>query len=410
MTDLLWPGDHHAGEIFTDTAVLDAMLRVEAAWSTALVSAGIAPPDAQVTVESLRPLIGAADLEAIAIEAESGGNPVIPMVRRLRDGLGSGTAASWLHRGLTSQDVVDCALMLCARAGVGVIANELDAQVQTLSTLAGDHRGSSMVARTLTQHAVPMTFGLKAAQWLHGVVDARELLARLVFPAQIGGAAGTSAAAAELSGTGGDPGAALEAATVVAGLLGLTPAAPWHSVRTAVARCGDATLGCTDAWGHIANDVLILSRPEIGELAEGSGGSSSTMPHKANPVLSVLIRRSALSAPALGATLHLSAADAVDERTPGAWHVEWDALRTLVRRTVIAARQTSRLLAELRVDAARMRDNLEAAGTAVTSEQDSMATIAGHEPASGYLGATDSFIDAQLARAARGGGDEREGN
>lgn len=402
MTDLLWPGDHHAGEILTDAAVLDAMLRVESAWSTALVRAGIAPRDAEVAVDALRSLIGPAELESIAIESESGGNPVIPMVRRLRDGLGQTVAATWLHRGLTSQDVVDSALMLCVAAGFEVISTELDAQVQTLSALAGDHRGTPMVARTLTQHAVPMTFGLKAAQWLQGVLDTRELLARLGFPAQIGGAAGTSAAAVELSGTGGDAGPALQAASVAADLLGLTPAAPWHSVRTAVARCGDAALGCTDAWAHVANDVLTLSRPEIGELAEGSGGGSSTMPHKANPVLSVLIRRAALAAPALGATLHLAAADAVDERTPGAWHVEWDALRTLVRRSVIAARQTSRLLAELRVDDARMRDNLTVAGNAVTSEQWSMAALAGHDAAHEYLGATEQFIDTQLARAARG--------
>ncbi|WAC53573.1 lyase family protein [Gordonia sp. SL306] len=402
MPDLLWPGDHHAGDILTDVAILDAMLQVESAWSAALVKAGIAPTDAVVSVDTLRGLIADGDIEGIAEEAESGGNPVIPLVRRLRDGLGSSTVGTWLHRGLTSQDVIDTALMLCIAVGFDAVRIELDAQVGALLHLADDHRHTRLVARTLTQHAVPMTFGLKAAQWLHGVLDARGQVAGLTFPVQMGGAAGTSAAVAELSGRGADAGPiAVQTGAVAADILGLAPVAPWHSVRTAVTRSGDAAVGCTDAWGHIANDVLVLSRPEIGELSEGSGGSSSTMPHKANPVLSVLIRRAALSAPPLGSTLHLAAADAIEERTAGAWHVEWDALRTLVRRTVVAARQTSRLVAELDVHGDRMQANLAGAGAAVTSEQESMSTVVGHAPGPEYLGATQQYIDAQLARARR---------
>ena len=103
-------------------------------------------------------------------------------------------------------------------------------------------------------------------------------------------------------------------------------------------RIGDALVACTDAWARIANDVLVLGRPEIGELAEGSGGGSSTMPHKANPVLAVLVRRTALTTPQLAATLHLAAADQVDERAAGGWHAEWDTLRLLLRRTVVAGR------------------------------------------------------------------------
>jgi 3-carboxy-cis,cis-muconate cycloisomerase len=110
--------------------------------------------------------------------------------------------------------------------------------------------------------------------------------------------------------------------------------------------------------------VLELSRPEIAEVAESSGGGSSSMPHKANPVLSVLVRRAALTAPQLLATLHLCAADQVDERGDGAWHAEWDTLRLLVRRTAVAASQTADLLSGLQVHADRMADNLAAADAA----------------------------------------------
>ncbi|WLP90750.1 lyase family protein [Gordonia sp. NB41Y] len=406
MTDLLWPGDHHAGDVLTDAAVADAMIRVEAAWSTALTEAGVAPADALVDPAALRALIGDGDLDRIAIEAESGGNPVIPLVKLLRSGLGESATAQWLHRGLTSQDVVDTALMCCSATAFAEIGGELTAQIRILSRYADRFRATPMVARTLTQYAVPMTFGLKAAQWLSGVLDASELLAGVRFPLQIGGAAGTSAALLELAGPGHDPARLYRAATEVAAReLGLEAVPPWHSVRTAICRVGDASVACTDAWGHIANDVLTLSRPEIAEVGEGAGGSSSTMPHKSNPVLSVLIRRAALTGPPLASTLHLAAADAVDERTPGAWHAEWDTLRQLVRRTLVAARQTTRLLDKLQIHEDRMASRLQAAGQAVTSEQKSMAGIAGLPPAADYLGATQHLIDAQLERARKVIGD-----
>ena len=146
--------------------------------------------------------------------------------------------------------------------------------------------------------------------------------------------------------------------------------------------------------------MLTLSRPEIGELAEGTGGGSSTMPHKANPVLATLIRRTALSNPGLAATLHVAAADAGDERPAGAWHAEWDTLRTLLRRTVVAAGQTTELVAGLEVHPDRMAATLDAARDAVRSEQRAMADLAGRAPRGDYLGAADAFIEAPLARAA----------
>jgi 3-carboxy-cis,cis-muconate cycloisomerase len=188
----------------------------------------------------------------------------------------------------------------------------------------------------------------------------------------------------------------------VAVRLGLADALPWHTVRTTVTRLGDALVRCTDAWGRIANDVLTLSRPEIGELSEGTGGGSSTMPHKANPVLSVLVRRAALTGPMAAAQLHLAAAEADDERPDGAWHTEWATLRDLGRRTVVAASQTTELLAGLQVHPGRMKDNLAAALPSVLAEQRTMAGLSGHEAGddpAGYLGLADLIIDTAIERA-----------
>ena len=396
MTDLFWPGDERAGDLLSDAALLAAMVDVEAAWLDALVAAGIAPAEAKTDLPGL---VGADDVPGIAAAAEAGGNPVIPLVALLRERLGADTeSARWLHRGLTSQDVVDTALVLGIRAAARAVRRDLDHQIESLVALVTQHRDTPMVARTLTQHAVPTTFGLRAAQWLGGVLDAADAVTGLRFPAQIGGAAGTMAAATELAGADGAA-RARRLAAATAERLGLADVPPWHTTRATITRAGDAAVTATDAWGRIANDVLTLGRPEIGELSEGSDGGSSTMPHKANPVLSTLVRRAALTTPQLAATLHLAAAGSVDERADGAWHAEWATLRTLLRRTCAAGSQATDLLAGLRVHPDRMRATLDAARDDVLAEQRSMAALTGADTHPDYLGAAGLLVEAVLARA-----------
>lgn len=161
---------------------------------------------------------------------------------------------------------------------------------------------------------------------------------------------------------------------------------------------GDALATCCDAWGHIAGDVAIGSRAEVGELAEGRGGGSSTMPHKSNPVLSILIRRAALVAPSLSAAVHVASAASVDERSDGGWHAEWATLRTLSRHTVVAAAQTAELLAGLVIDTDRAAANLAAAGD-LLAEQRSMTELTGRTARRDYTGAAGHLIDVVLQRA-----------
>jgi 3-carboxy-cis,cis-muconate cycloisomerase len=393
MTDLFWPGDQRAGEIFSDAAFLAAMVDVENAWLGVLVDAGVAPSSARTDLSAL---VSSDDATVLAAGAEADGNPVIGLVALVRERAG-GLAAGWLHRGLTSQDVIDTALMLCLRDALVRLRGEVTAQVRTLVGLAETHYRSPMLARTLTQPALPSTVGAKVANWLSGLLDAADTLAAVpALPVQLGGAAGTLAATTELAGS---PAEALALSEALASALGLQPAAPWHTVRSVITRAGDALVGCCDAWGHIAADVATGSRREIGELAEGRGGGSSTMPHKRNPVLSVLIRRAALSAPALAATLHAASSASVDERSDGGWHAEWATLRTLTRRTVVAAAQTSELLAGLRIDTQRAAANLAAAGGEVLAEQRAMTELIRRPPHSDYLGASEQLVDAVLQRA-----------
>ena len=390
-TDLLWPGDHLAGDLFTEAALFEAVLRMESLWLSGLHTLGLCPvPVAELGLSF--------DRQQLRSEITASGNPVAPFVAAVRRSLESEApeAAPWLHRGLTSQDVLDTVLMLEAKRTVEIVRGRMVDQIQALAGLADRHRGTRQTGRTLTQPAVPITFGLKAAQWLAGVLDAYDDVAALRFPIQLGGAAGTLAAIAEL----GIP-EPLAVASTYADALGLDAALPWHTNRAPVTRIGDALVRCTDAWGRIANDVLTLNRPEIGELEETGGGTSSTMPHKQNPVGAVLVRRAALAAPQLAATLHLAAADTGDERPGGAWHAEWPALRDLGRRTAATAHLAATMIDGLRVDAHRMEDNLLEHEQDLLTEQATMAELAGHAPQAEYLGVADGIVDAVLTRAKR---------
>ena len=414
MTDLLWPGDERAERLFAPATVLTAMVRVEAAWLQALVEGGVVPEAAR---DDLAGLVRPRDADTVAAAAEASGNPVIPLLALLRERLAARNpaAAHWVHRGLTSQDVLDTALVLSARETAVRVLSDLDHQVVALAAMASRHRDDVMAGRTLTQHAVPITFGLKAAQWLQGVLDARDDLRRVAarLPAQLGGAAGTHAATAEMVASSGSSATVGTIQVSAAGGLGLASVPPWHTSRAPFTRYADALVQACDAWGRIANDVLLGSRPEVAELAEetveGRGGSS-TMPAKVNPVLSVLVRRTALTAPGLAAQLHLAAASAVDERPDGSWHSEWAALATLSRRAATAGSQTTELLEGLHVDTGRMAAAVRRGSSLLLAEQRSIRELfdqdrgdrsrpgSDFEP-SHYLGATSTLIDQILDRA-----------
>jgi 3-carboxy-cis,cis-muconate cycloisomerase len=265
---------------------------------------------------------------------------------------------------------LDTALMLVARNAVEALLADLKTTTAALAGLADLHADTLCVGRSLTQHSLPFTFGLRAAQWFHGVAAAGRQLERLELPVQFGGAAGTLAAGTVLtSGTSVTP---FDLADSLAGQLGLASApAPWHTNRLTITSLGGVLASVLDAYGKIAADVLFLSRPEVAELAEpraAGRGVSSAMPQKQNPVLSVLVRSAALQAPQLAAQLHLAAANFNDERPDGAWHTEWPALRQLLALALGAAGHIKELTDGLQVFPEAMRRNLDLAGPLLLAE------------------------------------------
>ncbi len=449
-----WAGSA-AAELCDDTAVLQAMLDVERAWleiclatslpTTAPAPAPSAPTTAPTTVrtasrgqdcgpdcssdhdtQSSATLAasgvweaGAYDLGSIAARTPLGGNPLIPLLSDLRAQLAQSAPAQAqvVHLGATSQDVIDSALMLVATRVIDDLLPRLDAACDHLATLAITHRDTLCVARSLGQHALPSTFGLRAANWLEGMsAAAADLrLVRAGLPVQWAGAAGTSASlVARLHLTAADTSAA-ELRARLADRLGLVAAPGWHTTRGPVLRLASALSAVVAAAGTLATDVVTGSRNEIGELAEpvapGRGGSSA-MPHKHNPVLSVTIRSAAMSAPGLLATVATAAGQAADERPDGAWHAEWPALRELLRLTDGVAALLQELTGGLRVDVDALRRNLDdslpdvlAERAALSrpapepSEPDSEASHPALDPA-GYLGEAGELVDELVRRHA----------
>ncbi|QTG80871.1 lyase family protein [Arthrobacter crystallopoietes] len=377
-----------ASRLTSDYQFIQAMLDVELQWVRVLADAGYIDAGLLPTVEAAS-TAGQYDAASLAERAQGGGNPVIPLLGDLRARVkeSSPAAAAAIHKGATSQDILDSALLLMASRTLEVILADLKTAAAALARLAETHRGTVTVARTLTQHSLPSTFGLKAANWLSGVGQAGVQLSEVAgrLPLQWGGAAGTMAALASVAAKGpqnktaNNDGGALALAAQLAERLGLAdPVAPWQTNRLPVTALAAALADVLAAAGKIANDVLLLSRPEFGELSEPRAegrGVSSAMPQKQNPVLSVLIRSAALAAPGHLAQVQAAAAGAIDERPDGSWHVEWQALRQLLRLAGGAAAKLAELADGLVVHADRMQENLAITGPLVVSEK-IMATVA----------------------------------
>ncbi|MGY4994585.1 3-carboxy-cis,cis-muconate cycloisomerase [Streptomyces sp. 900105245] len=393
------PDDHDAGLLgpgwtgapaartTDDTAYLRALLDAEAALTRAQAALGLAPAEAAAAVtEAADP--ARFDLRSLAARARAGGNPVIPLVADLTRAVGE-PYGPYVHRGATSQDIMDTAAMLVAARTLDPVLADLARTERALARLAATHRDTPMPGRTLTQHAVPTTFGLKAAGWRALVLDARDRIApvRQALPAQLGGAAGTLAAFRAYGAP--DATALTEAYAREVGLAAAP--LPWHALRTPVADLAGCLAFTAGALGKLAEDVLTLSRTETGEVSEGDGGGSSAMPHKANPVRATLLASAARRAPQLAATLYGSLA-AGDERPAGAWHAEWEPLRELLRLTGGAARDAAELAEGLRVDPAAMRRDLGLSRGLIVSERLS-AVLA---PRLGRAGAKDLLTE--LAR------------
>jgi 3-carboxy-cis,cis-muconate cycloisomerase len=359
--------------VLGDAGYVRAMLTFEGALARAEAASGVIPVGAAHAINLAIDMMHGSDLDALAEAVADGtaraGTPVIPLVKLLisrTEAIGQ----PFVHWGATTQDVMDTALVLQVRDVLALLDEGLNRVGMALATLASGHRRTPMVARTVMQHALPTTFGLKAAGWLDAVTRHHGRLGELgprVLALQFGGAAGTLASL-------GDKGA--EVSARLAGELGLTlPALPWHTARD---RIGELAAFCgllCGTLGKIGRDVVLMMQTDVQEAFEpeapGRGGSS-TMPHKRNPVLAAVMIGAATAAPGLIGTI-LSAQMHEHERAAGSAHAEWRTLPDLLRLTGGALKAAGTLAEGLQIDAGRMRNNLDATNGLIMAEAVMMA-------------------------------------
>jgi 3-carboxy-cis,cis-muconate cycloisomerase len=351
----------------SDRAWVAAMLRFEAALAAAEARAGVIPEGAATAIAA------ACDPDRfdpgqLGRESRAAGSAAVPLVRALTESV-EGDAARYVHLGATSQDVMDTASMLVAREARALIRQDLEGVAAACAGLAEEHRRTAMPGRTLLQQALPTSFGLKAAGWLVGVVDASRRLAAVPLAVELGGAVGTLAS---LRADG------VRVLAELAAELDLDePTLPWHSTRQRTAELGAALALAAGALEKIAVDVTLLAQTEVGEVAEPAGegrGGSSTLPHK------------------LDGMAH------EHERAAGAWHAEWEALSGALAYTGGAAAAVREVLEGLEVRADRMAENLNATAGLVLAEAVS-TVLAEHV---GRLEAHD-LVAAVARRAAESG-------
>lgn len=357
---LLVPGQLE--EAVSGRAWLQAMLDVERALVRAGALAGIVPEPAATSIAAACAVEGY-DWDALLAEGRGSGNPAEPLVRALVARVGE-DEARFVHLGATSQDVVDTAAMLVSRRVLDLILRDVSRVSEACAAHARVHRDTPMAGRTLFQHAVPTTFGLVAAAWLVAVLDAQARLTEIRahgLAAQLGGAAGTLSALGEHG---------LEVSALFARELGLSEATiPWHTNRVRVAELGAALAITAGVFAKIGLDLELLAQTEVGEVREaGTGGGSSTMPQKRNPVGAMWARACAALARGHASVLTASLISE-HQRAGGAWQAEWEALSGVLATTGGASAALAGALEGLEVDTARMRANLELTRGGIVAER-----------------------------------------
>ncbi|MFE3000689.1 3-oxoadipate enol-lactonase [Nocardia sp. NPDC059246] len=363
-----------------DVAWLQAMLDAEAALAWAQADVGvITAAQAEAIAAACRAELY--DVGEIGLAATGVGNPAAALVRALTASVTDVDAAGEVHRGATSQDILDTAAMLVAGRAIDALFEDLTAATDLLAALAEQHACTPQVGRGLLQHALPVTFGLTAAGWLSALDSAAVRLTDVRnhgLAAQLGGAAGTLASL-------GDDGAAV--LTAFARRLGLAaPEIPWHTDRGRIADLAGALGSLTGAVAKISRDITLLSQNEIGEVveqADGVGGSS-TLPHKRNPIAAVAAAAAAAQTPGLVANL-LAAAVHEHYRAAGSWHAEWLPFGQLLRSAGTAVHWLRISLCRLQIHPNRMRRNLVDTGGLLLAERVTTALL----PAVGRLVAHD---------------------
>ena len=375
-------------ELFAARRQLQAWLDVEAALARAQARLGLVPTTAAEEI-SRRAVADELDLDAYRAGLREALHPIVPMVRLLTAAC-EGDAGQYVHWGATTQDIMDTAMVLQLREANQLIARELTRCREASARLAARHRDDVMPGRTHGQHAVPITFGYKAAVWLDELDRHRVALERAAEDlrvVQFGGAAGT------LASLGPD---GLDVRRELAAELDLAePRITWHVARDRLVALGGVQAGIALFLQRLSREVALLQGTEMAEVAEpfhhGKVGSS-TMPHKRNPVLCETVFSLSVLVQDAYRTL-MTASVQQHERDMATWQLEWDAVPRLWVYQHRALGLAADVLEGLHVDRDRMRANVELTDGLIMSESTMMRLA----PSIGRQEAHDVVYDAAMA-------------
>lgn len=365
--------------VFSDDSTLARYTEAEVALALAEGKLGLIPMAAAEAIAERASGIPL-NMDRLERETRNVGYPILPLVHQLAEGLGD--AGRFLHWGATTQDIMDTALVLQIRAGLDLIETDLRGVSTQLRRLSAEYRDTPMAGRTHLQHALPVTFGLKASIWLGMVERNLERLRQLrprVLVGQFAGAGGTLASL-------GNRGLEVQAA-MMSGLKLEVPETTWHTARDGLAETAQWLGLVTACLAKMAMDVSMMMGNEIGEVFEPfvqGRGASSTMPQKRNPISCEVMIGAAKTVRHL-ASLALDGAVQDFERATGPWQAEWVAVPEAFLHTAGAVSQALFMLTGLEVDAARMRQNLDSTGGLIVAE----AVMMGLAPALGRNEAHD---------------------
>lgn len=353
--------------VFSDEALAQKYVEVEVALAKAQAQVGVIPPTAAKQIAE-QAATRATDLGKLKTETDVVGYPIVGIVHQLA--AHAGDAGRYVHWGATTQDIMDTATVLQLRDAFVIIEADLAALDATLSALARRHRDTVMAGRTHLQHALPVTFGYKAAVWLSMIQRHRQRLDQLkprLLVVQFSGAAGTLASL-------GSDGLAVQAA-LAAELQLEQPSITWHAARDSMAEAVSFLGLVTGSLAKIAVDIMLMMQTEVAEAFEPfvkGRGSSSTMPQKRNPISCEMIVALA-KAVRQHSGLMLDAMAVDHERATGPWHLEWIAIPESFIATAGALHQARFMLDGLIVDPGRMRKNLDMTGGLIVAEAVMMA-------------------------------------
>jgi len=333
-------GDPEIEALLSDASQLDAMLAFERALAEASAEVGFIAAEAAAVIDAaLSDYVP--DWPGLEAGMAQDGVVVPTLVKQLKDGLPEANKPA-LHKGATSQDVTDTALMLQLAKVFDLYEARLSALLERFDALAAEHGGKALMAHTRMQVALPTTWGAKLVSWseplkrhLRSLVAMRPSL--LVI--QLGGPVGDR-------GSFGTHGNAIAAG--MAKRLDLGLATPWQATRDPIVALGSLLAQISGSLGKLGMDVTLLAQNEVGAVRLEGGGGSSAMAHKSNPVnaevLIALARANAgLSGTLAQAQLH------ENERSGAAWTLEWLTLPPMLVNTGASLRLAQKLLDQLRI-------------------------------------------------------------